>query len=86
MSRLIGRIITTQLTVQTIITANTAPNRVGSGSESNSPATCPPMKLPAYSATNQIPIICPPTRAGASLVMVLSPTGLRQSSPMVWHK
>src|SRR4029077_19244185 len=32
------------------------------------------------------PIMSPATRAGASLVMALRPTGLKQSSPMVWSR
>ena len=35
---------------------------------------------------NQVPIICPTRRPGASLVMLLRPTGLRHSSPTVWKK
>src|SRR5258707_5024801 len=35
---------------------------------------------------NQTPIIRPTTRAGASLVMALKPTGLRHSSQTVWSK
>ena len=38
----------------------------------------PPMKLPTESARNQTPIISPAMRAGASLVIALRPTGLRQ--------
>src|SRR3954470_4225762 len=44
------------------------------------------MKLPTESARNQTPIIIPTTLAGASLVMALRPTGLRQSSPIVWSR
>src|SRR5271157_5074029 len=36
--------------------------------------------------TNQSPIIIPQTRAGASLVMALSPTGLKHISPAVCMK
>src|ERR1700722_5663660 len=36
--------------------------------------------------TKNKPIIMPATRAGASLLMALSPTGLRHISPMVWMK
>src|SRR5260370_42268399 len=35
---------------------------------------------------NHTPIISPATRAGASLVKALKPTGLRHSSPMVCSK
>ena len=41
------------------------------------------MKLPTDVARNQTPIISPPMRAGASLVIALRPTGLRHSSPTV---
>ena len=41
------------------------------------------MKLPTDVARNQTPIISPPIRAGASFVIALRPTGLRQSSPNV---
>src|SRR5688572_33425167 len=44
------------------------------------------MKLPTEVARNQIPIISPPMRAGARTVIALRPTGLRNSSPMVWRK
>src|SRR5690349_12087884 len=35
---------------------------------------------------NHTPIMRPATRAGASLVKALRPTGLRHSSPMVWSR
>src|SRR4051812_32685537 len=41
------------------------------------------MKLPTEVARNQTPIIRPPMRSGASFVIALRPTGLRQSSPNV---
>ena len=40
-------------------------------------------ELPNEIERNQIPIINPARRCGASLVVVLSPTGYRQISPMV---
>src|SRR5262245_56626938 len=50
------------------------------------PAISPPKKLPKEIARNHTPIIRPPIRCGASLVVVLRPTGLKQSSPTVWQK
>src|SRR6185503_6469168 len=44
------------------------------------------MKLPTDVARNQMPIISPPMRGGASTVIALKPTGLRHNSPMVWRK
>ena len=41
------------------------------------------MKSPTAVARNQTPIIKPATRAGASFVIELRPTGLRQSSASV---
>ena len=41
------------------------------------------MKLPTETPRNHTPIIKPATRAGASLVIALRPTGLSDSSPKV---
>src|SRR5204862_8300540 len=46
----------------------------------NSPAIRPATKFPSDNDRNQMPIICPTSRRGASLVTELKPTGLRQSS------
>src|SRR5690606_36238045 len=47
------------------------------------PASSPAIRLPSELPRNQVPIICPTNRGGASFVTELSPTGLRQSSPNV---
>ena len=44
------------------------------------------MKLPTDAPRNHTPIIEPTTRAGASLVIALRPTGLRHSSANVWSR
>src|SRR5439155_10288414 len=54
--------------------------------EVNSPAKTPASLLPKAAARNQIPIVRPTSFSGASLVIVLRPTGLRQSSPTVCRK
>src|SRR4029078_6032506 len=41
------------------------------------------MKLPTDVARNQTPIISPPMRTGASLVIALRPTGLRLNAPQL---
>src|SRR5580704_1272980 len=41
------------------------------------------MKSPTEIERNQVPIMSPPIRAGASLVIALMPTGLRHNSPTV---
>jgi len=62
---------------------NTARKISLNGNVSNIPPTRPPIKLPRAAPRNQIPIICPTIRAGASFVIALNPTGERHSSPIV---
>jgi len=42
--------------------------------------------LPTKFTRNQTPIISEVNRSGASLVTIERPTGLMQSSPVVWKK
>src|SRR5579872_3994342 len=46
----------------------------------------PPVKLPIEIDKYQTPMIRPPIRAGASLVIALMPTGLSDSSPQVCRR
>jgi hypothetical protein len=50
------------------------------------PASKPAIRFPNEVARNQMPIICPTSFAGDSFVIALKPTGLKQSSPVVWKK
>src|SRR5215210_2279954 len=82
----IGRASSARIRPAPAVMANTAPKSCGSGSFSNCPATRPAIRLPSAIDMNQMPIICPTLRCGASLVTVESPTGDRQSSPQVWNR
>ena len=62
------------------------PKSVGSGTELYIEAAFPASQLPMLLVRNQIPMMNPAARAGASLVMALKPTGLRHNSPNVWRK
>ena len=62
------------------------PNNPGSGKLSNRPPRIPAIRLPSAAPMNQIPIICPVSFGGESLVTLERPTGERQSSPSVCRK
>ena len=64
----------------------TVPNSVGSGIELYSDAAFPASQLPMLVERNQMPIMNPAARSGASLVIALKPTGLRHNSPSVCRK
>ena len=64
----------------------TEPNKVGSGMELYKDAALPASQLPMLVERNQMPMMKPAARGGASLVMALSPTGLRHNSPSVWSR
>src|SRR5690606_14311706 len=49
-------------------------------------AMYPAMKLPTEAPRNHTPIISDETRAGASFVIALRPTGESVSSPSVWRR
>src|SRR5947209_1879614 len=64
----------------------THPNRLGRGMDSKRDPAFPASQFPMLDARNQMPMMKPTARCGASLVMALRPTGLRQSSPIVCKK
>ena len=70
----------------TMLKAALAPNRLGSGTELYIEAALPASQFPMLLVRNQIPMMNPAARAGASLVMALKPTGLRHNSPNVWSR
>ena len=49
-------------------------------------AIMPAAKLPVAEAKNQVPMISDAMCFGASRFIALSPTGDRQSSPVVWRR
>src|SRR4030095_9147264 len=82
-NRLIAGVSANMTTPPAMPTAATAPKSSGSGIEPYSADRRPPMKLPTEIPRYHRPIISPVTRAGASLVTALMPTGLSDSSPHV---
>src|SRR5262245_2579218 len=63
-----------------------SPGHSPSASARNRPANRPARTKPSAKQRNQNPIIWPTNRGGASLVVVLSPTGLNESSPIVCNR
>ena len=60
--------------------------QVSSASVSNEPAMSPATALPSAVQRNDMPIIWPTKRRGASVVIALKPTGESASSPIVWNR
>ncbi len=71
-----------------VIPANMPKPRVNAALSlpANSPVANPAIKLPMEMERNHTPSISPTILCGDSLVVVLRPTGLKQSSPMVCRK
>src|ERR1039458_7405373 len=82
-SRTVGLIRMASTTAAAMLKTATDPNRLGTGMELYIDAAFPASQLPMLVERNQIPMMNPPARAGASLVMALNPTGLRHNSPSV---
>src|ERR1039458_939189 len=77
--RTVGLIMRASTMAATMLKPVLAPNRVGSGIELYIEAALPASQLPMLLVRNQMPMMNPAARAGASFVMALSPTGLRRS-------
>src|SRR5262249_14757695 len=86
MSRTVGLMRRVRATAATIVEPATVPNSVGSGIELYSDAALPASQLPRLVERNQIPIVNPAARSGASLLIALNPTGLSNNSPIVCRK
>src|SRR3954464_6188174 len=69
-----------------IVNAATDANNVGIDIAAPTDTACPASQFPILIDRNQIPIMNPAARSGASFVVALNPTGLRQSSPSVCRK
>src|ERR1035437_4464227 len=85
-NRTVGLIRIASTTAAAMLKTATEPNRVGSGMELYIDAALPASQLPMLVERNQMPMMNPAARAGASFVMALKPTGLRHTSPSVWSR
>src|ERR1700674_4016201 len=72
----VGLISTASTSAAAMLKPATAPNSVGIGMETDMDSALPASQLPILVERNQIPIINPAARSGASLLIALRPTGL----------
>src|ERR1019366_3426432 len=79
----VGLIKIASTTAARMLKPATEPNSVGRGMELYIDAALPASQLPMLVERNQMPMMNPAARGGASLVMALNPTGLRHNSPSV---
>ncbi|SRR5581483_6134936 len=86
MSRFVGLTRSARITATAIATNAPDPNSVGSDTVSYNEPALPAIQFPVPIERNQTPITKPIARRGASLVIALSPTGLRHISPTTLRK